>query len=148
MLSFEDYDEATIVSHINFCEQVKQLFLTSYISVSSQSIVATFDAAQHPETSTSSESGDRIPMPAAILDAVNSACEVSGKYAALRAVQNMRLLVYTSLSVLLLLFTRFYSLYFIPITYRYTEAVLRTYSLREYCKSGCRAGSAEDSARL
>ena len=99
MLSFADYDEATIVSHINYCEQVKQLFLTSYISVSSQSIVTPINTAEQPEITNIKDSVDHIPIPAAVLDAVNSACEASGKYAALKAVQNMRL-VYSYINAL------------------------------------------------
>lgn len=81
MLSFDNYDEATLVAHINVCEKLKELFLASFIAVSSQSIESS--------SSSSPVSEDRMPLPAAILDAVSSACNGSGRAAALRAVQNM-----------------------------------------------------------
>jgi len=79
MLSFDDYEEAAIVLHINCCENVKGLFLGSRINVSAQVIESPGSAAS-----------EYLPMPSAVVDAVNSACNTSGKKAALRAVQNMK----------------------------------------------------------
>jgi len=79
MLSFDDFEEAAIVLHINCCEKVKELFLGSRINVAAQVIESPGSAAS-----------EYLPMPSAILDAVSSACNTSAKKAALRAVQNMK----------------------------------------------------------